>query len=83
MKLPRDVSGEDLAKALRKAGLPHHAAGPGGHIRLTTERMGEHHVTIPNHGASKVNKLAALLDGVGRHHVTGREESIRLLFHRK
>jgi predicted RNA binding protein YcfA (HicA-like mRNA interferase family) len=45
MKLPRDLSGQDLAKALRKLGYGI-TRQTSSHIRLTTQRQGEHHVTI-------------------------------------
>ena len=48
MKVPRDLSGTDLAKALRVLGYEH-TRQEGSHIRLTTQIMGEHHVTILAH----------------------------------
>ncbi len=48
MKLPRDVSGAELVKALRALGYAvDRQRGP--HIRVTTQRDGEHHAAIPNH----------------------------------
>lgn len=46
MKLPRDVSGDALAKALRAFGYQV-TRQTGSHLRLTTDEGGEHHVTIP------------------------------------
>jgi len=48
MKLPRDVSGPDLVKALRKLGYQT-TRQKGSHIRVTTEQMGQHHEVVPNH----------------------------------
>ena len=48
MKLPRDLSGAELAKLLRTAGYEI-TRQTGSHLRLTTEQRGEHHITIPNH----------------------------------
>ena len=48
MRLPRDVSGRDLAKALGKLGYKT-TRQTGSHIRLTTQQHGEHHITIPDH----------------------------------
>jgi predicted RNA binding protein YcfA (HicA-like mRNA interferase family) len=48
MKLPRDVSGDDLAKALQTFGYQI-TRQAGSHLRLTTTEGGEHHVTIPRH----------------------------------
>jgi predicted RNA binding protein YcfA (HicA-like mRNA interferase family) len=48
MKLPRDLSGPELAKLLRKVGYEL-TRQTGSHLRLTTQQQGEHHVTVPNH----------------------------------
>jgi predicted RNA binding protein YcfA (HicA-like mRNA interferase family) len=48
MRLPRDLSGQDLIKALHKLGYQM-TRQTSSHIRLTTQRHGEHHVTIPDH----------------------------------
>jgi predicted RNA binding protein YcfA (HicA-like mRNA interferase family) len=42
MKLPRDVTGNDLAKALCKLGY-HVTRQTGSHIRLSTKENGEQH----------------------------------------
>lgn len=42
MKLPRDVSGTQLVKALRVLGYEV-SRQRGSHVRLTTQRGGEHH----------------------------------------
>jgi predicted RNA binding protein YcfA (HicA-like mRNA interferase family) len=56
MKLPRDLSGEVLAKALEKLGYTMDRQ-TGSHIRLTTQENGEHHITIPNHNQLKLSLL--------------------------
>ena len=48
MRLPRDISGYELAKLLSKYGYTV-TRQTGSHIRLTTQQKGEHHVTIPAH----------------------------------
>ena len=45
MRLPRDVSGRELAKAAGILGYQI-TRQTGSHIRLTTTRNGEHHITI-------------------------------------
>lgn len=67
MKLPRDVSGDDLIKALRQLDYEP-TRQSGSHIRLTTTENGEHHVTIPNHDTIKLGTLASILDAVADHH---------------
>jgi predicted RNA binding protein YcfA (HicA-like mRNA interferase family) len=59
MKLPRDLSGEALAKALEKLGYTMDRQ-TGSHIRLTTQENGEHHITIPNHSPIKIGTLSLL-----------------------
>ncbi len=59
MKLPRDLSGEALAKALEKLGYTMDRQ-IGSHIRLTTQENGEHHITIPNHSPIKIGTLSLL-----------------------
>jgi predicted RNA binding protein YcfA (HicA-like mRNA interferase family) len=78
VKLPRDVSGADLVKALRALGY-RQTRQDGSHIRLTTERSGTHHMTVPNHSPLKLGTLSAILKAVTIHHNIGMEELVRLL----
>jgi predicted RNA binding protein YcfA (HicA-like mRNA interferase family) len=47
VKLPRDVSGRELAKALTVLGY-RVTRETGSHMRLTTLLGGEHHLTVPD-----------------------------------
>ena len=47
-RLPRDLTGDALAKALVTLGSSV-TRQTGSHMRLTTQQRGEHHVTIPRH----------------------------------
>jgi predicted RNA binding protein YcfA (HicA-like mRNA interferase family) len=67
VKIPRDWSGTELAAALRSFGYERTRQG-GSHIRLTTQRGGEHHVTVPDHNAIKVGTLRSILKAVADHH---------------
>jgi predicted RNA binding protein YcfA (HicA-like mRNA interferase family) len=79
MKLPRDLSGDGLARALARLGyLPTRQTGS--HLRLTSEREREHHVTIPRHAALRVGTLAAILAEVAVHHGLTRDELVERLF---
>jgi predicted RNA binding protein YcfA (HicA-like mRNA interferase family) len=60
LKLPRDITGTELAKALAELGY-HVTRQTGSHIRLTTFENGEHHITIPAHDPLKIDTLAAFL----------------------
>jgi predicted RNA binding protein YcfA (HicA-like mRNA interferase family) len=66
MKLPRDVSGDDLAKALRSLGYVV-TRQTGSHYRVTTAQGGEHHVTLPRHNPLRIGTFAAILDDVAGH----------------
>ena len=61
MKIPRDISGIDLAKKLAKYGYQE-THQTGSHIRLTSTLKGpEHHITIPHHDFLKIGMLNAIL----------------------
>jgi predicted RNA binding protein YcfA (HicA-like mRNA interferase family) len=79
MRLPRDVSGRELARA---AGVLGYQATrqTGSHIRLTTQRNGEHHITIPAHDALKVGTLAAIIGNIAAHLDLDRDEVAKLIF---
>jgi predicted RNA binding protein YcfA (HicA-like mRNA interferase family) len=78
MKLPRDVSGGDLAKALRILGYREDRQR-GSHIRITTQRDGEHHEVIPNHSPIKVGTLSGILKSIATHHQLDIEELVAML----
>uniref|UniRef100_B8HNT3 YcfA family protein n=1 Tax=Cyanothece sp. (strain PCC 7425 / ATCC 29141) TaxID=395961 RepID=B8HNT3_CYAP4 len=79
MKLPRDLSGEVLAKALEKLGYTINRQ-TGSHIRLTTQENGEHHITVPNHSLIKIGTLSAILRDVENHFDLTRDELLNQLF---
>ena len=79
MKLPRDLSGRELAKALESLGYEvEHQTGS--HLRLSTQDDGEHHITIPNHSPIKVGTLSAILRDVAEHFDLTRDELLQRLF---
>ncbi len=79
MKIPRDLSGSDLAKALRRLGYQI-TRQTGSHLRLTTQEAGQHHVTIPNHDSIKVGTLAGILGDVAAHFGASRDDLLQRLF---
>lgn len=80
MKLPRDVSGDQLAAALRRVGYEA-TRQSGSHVRLTAViREREHHITIPRHTDLRVGTLAAILSDVARHTGLDRQTLIEMLF---
>ena len=79
MRLPRDLSGRQLAGRLSKLGYAV-TRQTGSHMRLTTRRGGEHHLTIPDHDPLRPGTLGAVLRDVGAHANLSRDELLRLLF---
>ncbi len=78
MKLPRDVSGRELEKALRKLGYEC-TRQKGSHWRLTTQVGGEHHEVIPDHSPVRCGTLSSILKSIARHHrLTVEELLVRL-----
>jgi predicted RNA binding protein YcfA (HicA-like mRNA interferase family) len=81
LRLPRDVSGDDLAKALADLGY-RVTRQTGSHLRLTTLERGEHHVTIPRHAALRVGTVAGVLGDVAQHFGSSPEALVERLFGR-
>jgi len=79
VKLPRDLSGADLAKALTRLGY-RITRQTGSHLRLTTELPAQHHVTIPAHDPLKVDTLSGILGDVAAHLKLDRDELLQRLF---
>jgi predicted RNA binding protein YcfA (HicA-like mRNA interferase family) len=69
VKTPRDLSGAELAKALRKLGYVV-TRQTGSHLRITTQQGGEHHEVIPNHSPIKIGTLKGIFRNVAAHHGT-------------
>jgi predicted RNA binding protein YcfA (HicA-like mRNA interferase family) len=67
MKLPRDIHGPQLVKALRVLGYEV-TRQRGSHIRITTMLDGEHHEAVPAHSPIKTGTLSGILKGVAAHH---------------
>jgi predicted RNA binding protein YcfA (HicA-like mRNA interferase family) len=80
LKLPRDVSGHDLANALAKFGYSI-TRQSGSHIRLMSKYRGtEHHVTIPAHDSLRVGTLSQILGDVASYLEMERDALVRALF---
>ncbi|MEK6804377.1 MAG: type II toxin-antitoxin system HicA family toxin [Nitrospirota bacterium] len=79
MRLPRDLSGSDLAQALHKLGYSI-TRQTGSHARLTTHERGEHHLTIPQHTPLRIGTLSAILADVAAHFEISRERLLERLF---
>ena len=79
MKLPRDLSGRDLAHRLRSYGYEV-TRQVGSHMRLITQERGQHHVTIPAHDELRVGTLEYILASVAHHLGLDRQELELKLF---
>ncbi|HET9210105.1 MAG TPA: type II toxin-antitoxin system HicA family toxin [Thermoanaerobaculia bacterium] len=79
MRLPRDLSGDDLARALASLGY-RVTRQTGSHMRLTTEQAGQHHLTIPRHDPLRIGTLASILQDVAQHFGWTRDEVEEKLF---
>jgi len=66
MRVPRDLSGADLAKALVRLGYCA-TRQTDSHIRLTTQMHGEHHVTVPAHKTLPLGTLRSILKQIAQH----------------
>ena len=79
MKIPRDVSGKELIKALKVYGYEV-VSQNGSHIKVTTEQEGQHHIAVPNHNPVKIGTLTGILSEVASHFGISKEEVVRMLF---
>ena len=79
MKLPRNISADELISSLKKFGYTI-SRQKGSHIRLTTISNGEHHLTIPNHDPIKLGTLSSILNDVSVHFKFSKEETVKKLF---
>ncbi|MGV8040115.1 MAG: type II toxin-antitoxin system HicA family toxin [Thermoanaerobaculaceae bacterium] len=78
MRLPRDLSGVDLARLLGRLGYVA-TRQTGSHLRLTTEDGGQHHITIPLASPLRIGTLAGILADVARHAGLSRDEVLARL----
>ena len=79
MKTPRDITGEQLIKQLRKLGYEV-VRQTGSHIRIRTQQNGIHQETIPHHSPLKIGTLNAILNSVALHFKLSKEELLAILF---
>ncbi len=80
MKLPRDISGEELASLLTKYGY-RVTRQTGSHLRLTsTLKDTEHHLTIPQHKPLRIGTLSSIVNEVASYLELDRQSVIQELF---
>ena len=79
MKIPRDIKGEELAKLLKKYGYKI-TQQTGSHIRLTTNILEEHHITIPKHKYLKIGTINSILTDIAKYLKIDKQVLIQNLF---
>ncbi|MBI3935074.1 MAG: type II toxin-antitoxin system HicA family toxin [Acidobacteria bacterium] len=67
MKIPRDLSGHDLATALCRHWGNTQVHQVGSHTILQTQEPSPHRIVIPAHPALRVGTLNGILRAVARH----------------
>ena len=78
MRLPRDIDGPRLVKALSALGYDP-TRQKGSHIRVTTQRDGENHEVIPYHHPIKTGTLASILKRIAAHHRLTVDDLLKML----
>ena len=79
MKVPRDLSGRQLAGLLAREFSYEVTRQRGSHIRITTQKNGVHHLTLPDHDPLRLGTLASILNDVAQHfQITRRDVEERL-----
>jgi predicted RNA binding protein YcfA (HicA-like mRNA interferase family) len=79
MRLPRDPSGAELARAMARLGY-RVTRQESSHVRLTTTLDDEHLVTVPAHDPLKIGTLSGILLSLQQHHKIKRKALVRRLF---
>jgi predicted RNA binding protein YcfA (HicA-like mRNA interferase family) len=80
MRLPRNISGDDLIKALSHYGYKM-TRQTGSHVRLTrTTKDGKFHITIPKHKPIRVGTLNHILNDVSIQLKMEKTELFEILF---
>ena len=83
MRMPRNLSGLELAALLRRRYGYHITRQRGSHLRLTSAYMGHpHNVSVPRHNPLRVGTLDDILGDVAEYLGIGQDELMRELFGR-
>ena len=78
MKLPRDLSGEQLARALCKHWRYVQSHQSGSHIVLDTQEPSHHRIAIPAHKSLRIGTLNGILRSVAEHKGVSREVILKV-----
>lgn len=78
MRLPRNIDGPRLVKALSVLGYES-TRQKGSHIRVTTQRDGENHEVVPCHRPIKTGTLSSILKRIATHHGLTVDQLLQML----
>ena len=79
-KIPRDISGEELTKLLKKYGYKVNRE-TGSHIKLVSKfKDEEHNITVPDHHPIKIGTLNNILSDLANYLKIDKKELISKLF---
>ncbi len=79
MKLPRDLSGQDLVDSLCRSWEYRVVHQEGSHVVLETEKPSHHRIAVPAHKSLRVGTLNAILRAVAKHKAVERERILETL----
>lgn len=77
MKLPLDLSGEDLFKHLCKCWGYQRIHQVGSHVILQTQQPSSHRIAVPTHAALRVGTLNSILSAVAVHKNVSKEDVLK------
>ncbi len=79
MKLPREVSGKELVRALERFGYQQ-IRQKGSHVTLVSRTPVEHHIVVPLHSPLKLGMFAGIIADVARTRKISKDDLVRELF---
>lgn len=74
MRLPRDLSGEDLISILERRWGYRSIRQVGSHVTLETDEPSRHRIAVPMHKVLRLGTLNAILRAVASHKGVARSE---------
>jgi predicted RNA binding protein YcfA (HicA-like mRNA interferase family) len=79
MRLPRDLSGEELVRHLGKRWGYRRIHQVGSHVILQTEQPAPHRVAVPAHSPLRIGTLNAILSAIAAHKGVSKETILKNL----
>jgi predicted RNA binding protein YcfA (HicA-like mRNA interferase family) len=77
MKLPRNLSGEDLVKHLCKCWGYRRIHQVGSHVVLQTEQPEPHRIAVPAHTPLKIGTLNGIVSSIAAHKSASKEDILK------